>query len=139
MDSIKLLLNVLSTVTEFFLGILFFYLIRIFFTIDIVAIYGVYLSFISIFIFITDLGFSTAHLKFFPHTKNLSEKAELNTTFLFLRIIQITIYIAVILLTCFYFINSDDFINFFYIFLGEIFRSFSFSTLLFFLYSKKNV
>lgn len=98
MDSIKILLATIGSSIEIGFGIFYFYLIRNYFNIGIVGHYGVITSFFLTFNFIIDLGFSLAHLKFFPELKNSEEEAIHNGTFLFIKLIQFLCFIIVIII-----------------------------------------
>ena len=95
MDSIKILLVIIGSSLEIILGLIYFFLIRIFFNIDIVGYYGTIISFFATLAFITDLGFSIAHLKYFPEAKNSEEEAKYNGTLLFFKLIQFLMFVVI--------------------------------------------
>ncbi|MFX0027369.1 MAG: oligosaccharide flippase family protein, partial [Candidatus Hermodarchaeota archaeon] len=97
MDSTKIFLLIVGNIVNIALSLIFFYLIRIFFDIEIVGYYGAILSFFTTFSLINDLGIQLAYLKFFAESKNTEEEALCNGTFLTFRIIQCVIYTIVML------------------------------------------
>lgn len=97
MDSIKVLLSIFGSLINTFLGLFFFYLIRIFFDIEIIGYYSGILSLLSIFAFITDLGFATAQLKFYSEAKDEISKIQAMSTFSLYKLIQFSIYACIIL------------------------------------------
>jgi O-antigen/teichoic acid export membrane protein len=96
MDSIKIILSLIGNFSEIILSVLFFFIIRIFLPIDVIGYYGSITSFLTTLSFILDLGFSTAHLKFYSEAHEKHHKAKCNSSFLIYRIIQLMIYITVI-------------------------------------------
>lgn len=139
MDKIKIIISVFGSFLNSALGWVFFYLIREFFNISLVADYGVILSFLGIFSFIADLGFATAHLKFYPQSKNEIDKGINNGTFLFFRIIQYFIYTTIVFTFFFFFNTKFSFSLFFIFFLGELLRVISYNLFFFILLSEKQV
>ena len=139
MDSIKILIAFASSFLNFTLGWVYFSLIRIFFSIDIIGYYGAILSFLSLFAFLTDLGFSTAHLKFYPQAKNKEEKQDCINSFLFFNLIQYSTYTIVIFfaLSIYPIYYSFEIILLF--FFGELIRIFVFNTIFFILLGEKQV
>lgn len=98
MDSIKIIISIFSSAIEFLIEIIFFYLLRKIFEIEIIGYYGVIVSFLMTFQFITDLGFSIAHLKYFPQAENNYEKAVCNGSYSYYRLIQYIAYISIIII-----------------------------------------
>ena len=88
MDSIKILFSIIGTTLEVFLGIIYFYLIRIYFSLEIVGLYGTIIAFFTALACILDLGFSIAHLKFFSESKDSIEQAFCNGALLFYKLLQ---------------------------------------------------
>jgi O-antigen/teichoic acid export membrane protein len=97
MDSTKIFLLIIGNALNITFSLIFFYLIRILFSIEIVGSYGVLLSFIFTFSFINDLGFNIPYLKFYADAKDSKEKAICNGAFLTIRGIQFVTYSIVIL------------------------------------------
>lgn len=97
MDSAKIFLLIIGNILNIALSLIFFYLIRIIFNIEIVGHYGALLSFMFTFSFINDLGLQIAYLKFYGEAKNSKEEAVCNGTFLIFRLSQFTIYTILIL------------------------------------------
>ena len=95
MDSIKIFIVIVGSSLEIILGLIYFFLIRIFFNIDIVGYYGAIISFFATLAFITDLGFSITHLKYYPESKNSEEEAKYNGTLLLFKLIQFLIFLIV--------------------------------------------
>ena len=93
MESVKILISLISTFSKVFLGLIFFYILRVFYVIEDVGIYSATYSFLSIFVFILDLGFSVAHIKFYSESVDDYEKKLCNGTFSFIRTIQFLVYI----------------------------------------------
>ena len=140
MKSIKVLFTLAGNIIQVLFGLVYFFLIRIIFSYEVIGIYGAILSNLQAFLFIADLGFSTAHLKYYQQAENMQEKKEFNTSFLFFRVIQISIYSSVLLIIIpFLNIHEGD-TSIIYIFLlAEIFRVIGYNYLLFVLLSEKLV
>jgi len=98
MDSIKIIISILSSSMAFVFELIFFYLIRIFFNIEIIGYYSVIISLLMTLSFIIDLGFSTTHLKYFPEAQNNHEEAIYNGTFLFFRFFQFMVFILIMVI-----------------------------------------
>ncbi len=98
MDSTKIFLLIVGNIVNIALSLIFFYLIRIFFEIEIVGYYGAILSFFNTFSLINHLGFTYAYLKYFAESNNAEEEALCNGTFLIYRVIQFFIYVSVVLI-----------------------------------------
>lgn len=96
MDSTKIFLLIVGNIVNIILSLIFFYLLRIFFSFEIVGYYGAFISFFTSLEFINHLGFSLAYLKYFSEASNQQEEALCNGTFLVYRIIQLSIYSTVI-------------------------------------------
>jgi len=140
MDSIKILFSFIGYLLEISFGIIYFYLMRIYFEIEIIGYYGVITSFLSIFTFIINLGLSIPFLKVFSESKNLKEEAIWNGTFLSINIIQFSIYIIIILILFpFYPVYGGDLMAFYIFFLGNIFELLGTYVFSYFLISKKHV
>lgn len=97
MDSTKIFLLIIGNIINIALSLIFFYLIRILFVVEIVGYYGVILSFLTTFSLITDLGIQLAYLKFYGEAKNSDEEALYNGTFLTFRTFQFAIYTIFVL------------------------------------------
>ena len=106
MDSVKILFSIISNFTTFILDFLFFFFLRIYFDIEIIGEYGILNSLFMIFSFLLALGFTTAYLKIIFETKNSTDEAICNGTFLFIRIVQFLIYIITILASIPFFLFS---------------------------------
>ncbi|MGB5912989.1 MAG: lipopolysaccharide biosynthesis protein [Promethearchaeia archaeon] len=98
MDSTKIFLLIVGNIINIILSLVFFYLIRIIFSFEIVGYYGAFISFFTSLEFINHLGFSLAYLKYFSEASNQKDEALSNGTFLSYRIIQLSIYSTVIVL-----------------------------------------
>ncbi|MFX0139060.1 MAG: lipopolysaccharide biosynthesis protein [Candidatus Hodarchaeota archaeon] len=98
MDSTKIFLLIVGNLLNIILSLIFFYLIRIFFDIEIVGYYGTFLAFFTTFSLINHLGFTFAYLKFHAESKNSEEEALCNGTFLTYRLIQFASYIIIVLI-----------------------------------------
>ncbi len=138
MDSVKILFSIISNFATFFLDFLFFFLLRIYFDIDIIGHYGILNSFFMIFSFLLGLGFTTAYLKIIFETKNSTDEAICNGTFLFIRIIQFLIYLIIVLASFPLFLSSET-SNVFYLFLIGNFLGFASLNIFdyYYLYQKK--
>ena len=97
MDSIKIFLSTIFSVLEITSELIFFYLIRVYFNVEIIGQYGAILSFFSILTFLVNLGIWMAHLKYYSEAKELREKEICNGTFLFIKFIQFLIFIVIII------------------------------------------
>lgn len=98
MYSQKILLITIFYVIQIFLGLVYFYLIRICFDIKIIGFYGVLVSFFLILTFIFSFSFDMAHIKYYNDAKNTIEEAKCNGTFFFFKLIQLSVYIILILI-----------------------------------------
>ncbi len=98
MDSTKIVLSTTLITFGFILDMLFFYLMVLYFDIEIIGYYSVLASFFLSLKFITGLGFSIAHLKFYHEAKNPMEQATYNGVYFFFRIIQFSSYSVIILI-----------------------------------------
>lgn len=116
MDSSKIFLLIIGNIIHLILSLLFFYLLRVVFEIEIVGYYGTIISFLTAFSFINDLGIQLAFLKFFAESKNADEEAICNGTFLTYRFIQLLIYISTILICLPIAPMSDDGVMVFFLF-----------------------
>ncbi len=97
MDSIKIVLSTFLITFGLFLDFIYFYIMLIYFDVEIIGFYSVLASFFLTFKFIISLGFSIAHLKFFPEAKSPIEEATHNGAYFFFRSIQYSCYIFFIL------------------------------------------
>lgn len=140
MDSVRVFISITGSAINLVFSLLSFYLIRVIFDVDIVGLYGVILSFLSLFSFITDLGFSTAHLKIYPQAQDKKERGLCNSTFLSIRIIQFVLYsILILILMLFSDIYRYNQELILYFFISELIRIISYNLFIFFLLSKKQV
>ncbi|MFX1387170.1 MAG: oligosaccharide flippase family protein, partial [Promethearchaeota archaeon] len=94
----KIFLLIVGNVLNIVLSLIFFYLIRITFIIELVGYYGAILAFFTTFSLINDLGIQLAYLKYFGESKNPEEEAIYNGTFLTFRTFQLIIYTVIMLI-----------------------------------------
>ena len=127
MDSTRIFLLTSGTILKFVLGLIYFYLIRVYFDIEVIGYYSIILSFFLTFSFILDFGFSMAHLKHFPEAKNEDQEARYNGALLFFRIIQFSCYIMLLLILIPIIYNYiKDIRVIILVFIGELFNGFKF-------------
>jgi len=140
MDSIRVILAYLGSIIDNVLGLIFFFLIRIYFNIQIIGLYGELTSFLTLFSFIIDMGFATAYLKYYSEAKNDYEEELCNSTFFFYRLIQFSLYtlVVVILIRFVDLYNFDPIITYYFI-LIYILRVFGTIFISIILISKKQI
>lgn len=109
MDSIKILISSFSSLLHYGMGMIYFYLIRIVLDINIIGQYDFLFSFFLTFSFITDLGVSIAHLKYFPGLNNDDEKGTHNSTFLLFKLVQFAIYSVFMIIITSIFIPFNEY------------------------------
>ncbi len=95
MDSRKIFISTIGQLLVVIISIIASYVLRIFFSVEQIGIYGAIIAYFVTFGFFTELGFTLAHLKHFPEAKSPEEEAKYIGTLLFFRFIQISAFIIV--------------------------------------------
>lgn len=138
MDSLKILFSIFSSFTTFIMDFLFFFLLRIYFDIEIIGEYGFLNSFFMTFSFLLALGLATTYLKIIFETENSNDEAICNGTFLFLRGVQFIIYLFVVLVSFPLFLSSENSNVFFLFLIGNLVGFVNFNIIeYFYVYQKR--